>query len=1553
MKKLRRLRKGLAMLLSLAMVVGLMPGAGTVKVSAAEISLTRPSGEGTANSPYQIGTAAELYWFAALVNGDTSVDGVTEANKAACAKLTADIKVNEGVLDNEGNLNFGSFTAWTPISTDDEYSYTGTFDGENHTISGLYFNDTSNYIGLFGIVGSGSQIRNVGIVDSYFNGKAGVGGVCGYCTSGEITNCYNTGTVIGTVYYIGGVCGYSSGSITDCYNAGNVSGTSTSDQEGFVGGVCGGIDGYPNISTITRSYNSGKVSGGYYVGGVCGANGTGYPAQISNCYNTGEVGGTGGNVGGICGYNGHSGSRIENCYNSAAVSGGSCVGSVCGFNSASIAMCYYMTTESKLSGVGASGDGAVNNAYGKTTTQFNSGEVCYLLNASAEVFTWRQNLNSDNLPVLDESHGKVYASAPCPAHFSNSPSGVAATEHSYKDGVCEVCGGIDISPEIINGIYQLKTSEQLYWFAEQVNGGRNDLNAVLVHDIIVNTGEISASTEDATAWKPIGNKIAQYTGTFDGKGHTISGLYFNDTSEGSGTYIGLFGYVGSGGSISNVGVVNSYLNARQYIGGICGLNYGTITNCYSQSTVNTSRGCIGGICGLNYKTITNCYNIGIVGGSNANIGGVCGPNHGKITDCYYLDGCNATGITFDCLIGTSKTIAQFSSGEVAYLLNEGKTDNDVVWRQTLNTDTAPVLDSTHSIVYASKPCESEFANTEITTEKKHTVTMSEDGTSHTCSVCKKTEQHADVATFTLDEANHSITATCPSCGNLGTITLSASDATYDGANKAASISGEIKGFDTPSIVYKKKAENGSFETINTTPKDAGTYRASITYTVDETNNKVYSVSTEYTIARRPVTITANDVSKTYGESDPELSYTVSEDTPLVGDETLGGTLSREEGGDAGTYKITQGTVTNDGNPNYDITFNKGTLTINKANTNGTANCEMVLQYDENSGSYTATITNVENAEYKFGESGEWNSNNTLTGIAHGTEVTGYIRIAGDDNHNPGAESSKTLTSGHGTLKYVEAKEADCVNEGNEEYWYCESCGKYFSDAEGTKETTKDAVTNGTATGHQWDTETYMFDATHHWHNCKNENCPVTDNSQKDGYGEHIDTDNNSICDTCGAKISFIITGCILTENGASIEGNMTGLANYKNKEEVTLTVPVIAGYNFVGWYVCSADSPHYTGENLCTSRTYKFTAEEDRDLVAVYKPIGSAELTINGGRSFTINGDNRTTEVTVPYPLGSQIEVVCNDSDFEYWKNSAGMVVSRDKSYTFTVTGKETISAVFNTIAADKATVVFESYYGQVIARDQYAAGATLAETPGLPFRYGYTALGWDYNGDGTYNAETDTFAKALERGFASENKLVTILPVYQLNETTYQITVENGTGAGTYKQNEVVTVVANAASEGYKFSHWADNAGNILSYNEKYQFYAAKSITVTAVYVEDAEKVEAKGTTEIIDKYADKANGKLTFVSMSTVPDGCTIDKAGVIATNDQNVAESGDGFNADTAVYVRGNSWTGNAYRYTWTKSKVGSGETWYVRAYLVYTDAEGNVNTVYGDMVSLTMQ
>ena len=219
-------KKLLSVILSLVITISSLSFA-TVSASAA-ITLSEPN---EINGVYQISTKEELYWFADKVNNNNANYG------SANAVLTADIVVNTGVLDSNGELNTGTFTDWTPIGWYDynnyvDYSYTGIFDGQGHTISGLYFNDTSvNLVGLFGYLGSGCEIKNVGVIDSYFNGYLSVGGVCGKNT-GIITSCYNTGEVSGKES-VGGVCGESFGTITGCYNTGEVSGKES------VGGVCG------------------------------------------------------------------------------------------------------------------------------------------------------------------------------------------------------------------------------------------------------------------------------------------------------------------------------------------------------------------------------------------------------------------------------------------------------------------------------------------------------------------------------------------------------------------------------------------------------------------------------------------------------------------------------------------------------------------------------------------------------------------------------------------------------------------------------------------------------------------------------------------------------------------------------------------------------------------------------------------------------------------------------------------------------------------------------------------------------------------------------------------------------------------------------------------------------------------------------------------------------------------------------------------------------------------------------------------------------------------
>ena len=605
---------------------------------------------GTSADPFQISNADDLYWFAAWVNGTyTPAEGETAVTHLdACAVLTNDITVNTGVLNANGTLvsDVSGFREWTPIGRRD-FSYDGIFNGQGHTISGLYFNDSQrSYVGFFGYTEIHSKISNVGIVDSYFCGST----------------------------YVGGMCGRGYGIIENCYNANTVSGTS------IVGGVCGFKDYRP----------------------------------------------------------------INNCYITGAVSGSDHVGGVCGYNYGIISNCYFNSEKCDKDAVGTNHSSTVINTKGKTTAQFASGEVCYLLNKGVtnDTQSWYQNLASeggDTYPVLKSNgNNTVYVSQPCTLQFSNTP---VAIEHSLDpDGFCTKCGGYEpatltTDKHDINGdgekdeVYEIANAGQLYWFAALVNGTLADgtaqnpsAKAVLLNDITVNTGVLTADGTLASdvsgfrVWTPVGNDSNPYQGTFDGQSHTVSGLYFNNSAT---DYVGLFGYIGNGGKISNVGVVDSYFYGKNDVGGVCGYRYGSISNCYSASAVSGYHN-VGGVCGLHdYGVISNCYSAGAVSGS-VYVGGVCGyHNYGNISNCYSAGavsgsdnvgsvcGYNYRGTVLYCYfnsekcnkdaVGTNesgtvtnvegKTTAQFASGEVCYLLNEGKTDGTQIWYQDLTPET--------------------------------------------------------------------------------------------------------------------------------------------------------------------------------------------------------------------------------------------------------------------------------------------------------------------------------------------------------------------------------------------------------------------------------------------------------------------------------------------------------------------------------------------------------------------------------------------------------------------------------------------------------------------------------------------------------------------------------------------------------------------------------------------------------------------------------------------------------------------------------------------------
>ncbi|MBS5875739.1 MAG: hypothetical protein KIC78_06155 [Prevotella sp.] len=187
---------------------------------------------------------------------------------------------------------------WTPIGKDDNKAYTGTFDGGNHTITGLTVTGSNRYAGLFGQIGPGGTVKNVVLTEVNITSGTFVGGVAGWSFGGNIENCSVSGSVSGSSGSdVGGVVGYQQGgSITGCSSSATVKGTERA------GGVVGVTNG--GTTPLTACYATGNVTvendgtSNAWAGGIVGMNGTG---TLIACYAAGNV--SGNIVGGAVGVN--------------------------------------------------------------------------------------------------------------------------------------------------------------------------------------------------------------------------------------------------------------------------------------------------------------------------------------------------------------------------------------------------------------------------------------------------------------------------------------------------------------------------------------------------------------------------------------------------------------------------------------------------------------------------------------------------------------------------------------------------------------------------------------------------------------------------------------------------------------------------------------------------------------------------------------------------------------------------------------------------------------------------------------------------------------------------------------------------------------------------------------------------------------------------------------------------------------------------------------------------------------------------------------------------
>ena len=503
---------------------------------------------------------------------------------------------------------------------------------------------------------------------------------------------------------------------------------------------------------LTNSYFEGPE----YVGGIVASMNNG--GTVENCYVTNTTVKGGNDTGTLVGFLG--GSNIVNCY----VDNDTLVGYHNDYGS--IENSYYVASEENENG-------------GKTLEQFKSGEVAYLLQAgvvgeeiydeeldewveAAPEHIWGQTIGEDSYPTLGGA--KVYEIENCKGEtlYSNTNENAG---HNIENGFCTVCDGFE--PANYNAekdCYEIANAGQLYWFAEFVNAGNTSANAVLTADIVVNENVLNVDgtlneSGKFREWTPIGNEFLVYSGTFDGQNHTVSGLYVNNPEQHG---VGLVGCVDSNGIVKNTGVVDLYFLAYGEIGGVVGICRGNVTNCYNTGTVVGDRN-IGGVVGYTERgNITNCFNLGAVSG-NYHTGGVVGYNEVYVTNCYCLselDNGEYDGTTY-------KTLDEFKSGEVAYLLGEA-------FGQTIGEDDYPVLggakvyqvtDSDGNVTYTNtnESAVDELAGYSISLGDKIAVNY-----------------HMSLTDETLADENAKMVFTVPDTGSTYTVEIPVKDAVKNG-----------------------------------------------------------------------------------------------------------------------------------------------------------------------------------------------------------------------------------------------------------------------------------------------------------------------------------------------------------------------------------------------------------------------------------------------------------------------------------------------------------------------------------------------------------------------------------------------------------------------------------------------------------------------------------------------------------------------------------------------------------------------------------------------------
>ncbi|MCJ9669944.1 MULTISPECIES: MBG domain-containing protein [unclassified Neorhizobium] len=977
-----------------------------------------------------------------LVNNPTGLQSIQDHLTGSFA-LGKDIDASD-----TANWNYGF--GFRSIGTDGFQAlnggagFAGNFDGQGHTISGLTIDNQLlyAYTGLFGYVGPGATIANVGLIGGSITGAQWVGSLVGYNNGGTITNVYATGAIIapngGT--YIGGLVGYNNGTITNAYTTGAVGGWD------YVGGLVGYNDGGgtitnahasgnvtifdmdagglvgTNYGTITNAYATGSVTGNSYVGGLVGEN----YGTITSAHATGAVTSYLVYSGGLVGYND---GTIAGAYATGAVSGSDYVGGLVGYNKSGRTITNAYATGPVSAGLGLHGyyaGGLVGyNDHGTITDAYATGAVGAIGEAGGLVgFNYGGTITN------------VYAAG-----------AVTSTGSSGSTGNFGGLVGHDLSGTLRN-VYATGAVSGTYYFDNLDNGKFGGLVGFSDHTTITNayaTGAVSGTFTTSRNWN---NYNGPYLGGLVGGSEvaTVSSSFWDieTTGQPSGggqvqypysfSAIGLttaqmkdpFTFINAGWDFlsdwgkSTSGANSGYMMLRALSTGLYDdyISIGSATRVYGDANSTISGAALTGVGTGNVSlswgsAVGAATNAGTYNYSDANIVSVTGSRTA------YIDTSNALTIAARPITATATSGQSFSYGDtptLAYSVTSGSLVNSDTLSGALAGITSSSDVGTYALTQGTLSASSNYALTYVGAN----ATVTQRALTVTADALSKTYGDANPAlTYTIsglvngDMLSGSLLTSAgqySDVGNyavgLGTLAASSNYAiTYNTANLtinqrtlAVTADGLAKtyGDANPALTYtvsglvNNDTLSGSLSTPAGRYSDAGTYGITIG-TLANSNYSISYTGADLTINQRALTVTADALSKTYGDINPALTYTTS---GLVNGDTLSGSLSTPAGrySDAGTYGITIGTLANS---NYSISYTGADLTINQRALTVTADA-LSKTYGDINPALTYTTSGLVNGDTLSGSlstpAGQYSDAGTY-GITIGTLVNSNYSIS--------------------------------------------------------------------------------------------------------------------------------------------------------------------------------------------------------------------------------------------------------------------------------------------------------------------------------------------------------------------------------------------------------------------------------------------------------------------------------------------------------------------------------------------------------------------------------